>query len=227
MWHHQGTQLLISPSHFYQLWTFTATGRTWCIAESGLLGFFVNVQHPFNWQVQASFILQCAFWFWLLFRRQNHLWKMGWWISADYVFPGFETFNRPTCYCTLCALLSFHSTLNFSPSDSHSRCQMFCVCTVCTVCVWHRFLLLAAASLVQSQSPQLWREQGGGEVLDYKRTRCHSVRSAPLPTSTQGTVSSVFPLPAYHVRFRCSWTRVSYLLEPTSIVLLHSSDTSL
>lgn len=153
------------PSHFYQLWTFTATGRTWCIAESGLLGFFLNAQHPFDWQVQASVlfcflnlsILQCAFWFWLPFRRQNHLWKMGWWISADYVFPGFETSIRPTCYCTLChcALLSFHSTLNFSPSDAHSRCQMFCVCTVCTVCVWRHFLLLAAASLVQSQSLQL------------------------------------------------------------------------
>lgn len=118
----------------------------WLASTSQFFFFFLNLS-----------ILQCAFWFWLPFRRQNHLWKMGWWISADYVFPRFETSIRPTCYCTLChcALLSFHSTLNFSPSDAHSRCQMFCVCTVCTVCVWRHFLLLAAASLVQSQSLQL------------------------------------------------------------------------
>lgn len=62
------------------------------------------------------------------------------------------------------------------------------------------FLLSLQASLVPlSWRLQLETEREEGEVLGYKCMRCHSVRSAPLPTSTQSAVSStlLLLLPVY------------------------------
>lgn len=75
-----------------------------------------------------------------------------------------------------------------------------CVFSLYVSCVCVTFPPLPAASCssssVELEPPPVGRT-GEGEVPGYKRTQCHSVHSTPLPSSTDCTVSSAFPMSAY------------------------------
>lgn len=65
------------------------------------------------------------------------------------------------------------------------------------VCVCHLSpTSCCSSSSVELEPPPVGRT-GDGEVPGYKCTQCHSVHSSPLPSSTDCTVSSAFPMSAY------------------------------
>lgn len=112
-------------------------------------------------------------------------------------FQVIKPFIGLTCYCMLLSLCtsldSFHLSLPMSDSHYLSVRRLVYVQYFCVT-----FLPLSAAESAAGAEPepptvQRTRE---GEVLGYRRTRCHSVRSASLPTSTEHTTSCLTPLPA-------------------------------
>ncbi len=103
----------------------------------------------------------------------------------------------------------------------HNTCVCVCVC----------FPLPAASCSLSSAElePLPVERTEEGEVLGYKRTQCHSVRSAPLPTCTQCAVSSVPRLPEYLTSILSFSTALISTSIPanlmSSTVLPHAGDT--
>lgn len=106
--------------------------------------------------------------------------------------------------------------------------QYICVC----VCVTFLPLPAAHCSLPGAEpEPPPVERAGEGEVLGYKRTQCHCVRSAPLLLHTVRSVPCLPPPPYLTSTTSMSAAPSSHSLPanlmPISIVLQQVSDTYL